>query len=156
MTALMQASHAIQPMAPDAIKRVQALESELAKRPQVDVKTEHVLHAGMYARTITIPAGVALTGALIRVATVLIINGDTDVFVGGETKRLTGYQVLPASAGRKQAFYAYSDTQVTMVFPTKASTVEQAEDEFTEEAHKLLSRHQGHNHFQGDTICQEQ
>ena len=35
---------------------------------QVPIETRHVLHAGMYARTICIPAGVLITGALVKVA----------------------------------------------------------------------------------------
>jgi hypothetical protein len=52
-----------------------------------------------------------------------------------------GYAVLPASAGRKQAFVAQADTRLTMVFPTSAKTVEQAEREFTDEIYLLGSRH---------------
>lgn len=152
---LVPTSNAIQPMTSEAIDKVRALENQLAALPQVEIETHHALHGGMYVRTITIPAGVALTGALIRVATVLIINGDADVYIGKSTKRLRGYNVLQASAGRKQAFYAHKDTQVTMVFPTDATTVEQAENEFTEEADRLLSRKQNRT-FQGELICQEQ
>lgn len=152
---LVPTPNAIQPMTSEAIDKVRALEDQLAALPQVEIETHHALHGGMYVRTITIPSGVALTGALIRVATVLIINGDADVYIGSTTKRLRGYNVLQAGAGRKQAFYAHKDTQVTMVFPTDATTVEQAENEFTEEADRLLSRKQNRT-FQGELICQEQ
>lgn len=144
----------IAPMAPEAIQLVRDLEALTEQLPQVDIETDHVLHAGMYARTIRIPAGVVLTGALIEVDTVLIVQGDTDVFIGGDTVRLTGYHVLQASKGRKQAFYAHADTYVTMVFPSQASTVEQAENEFTNEADRLLSRRQ--QDTQGEHLCQEQ
>jgi len=148
-------TNVIQPMAPEAIERVRMLESQLAELPQVEIDTHHSLHGGMYARTITIPAGVALTGALMRVATLLIISGDADIFIGSKVIRFTGYNVLQAAAGRKQAFYAHKDTQVTAIFPTSAKTVEEAEDQLTEEASQLLSRKQDRN-FQGELICQEQ
>lgn len=108
--------------------------------PQVDIPTDHVIHGGMYARTIFIPAGVVLTGVLIRVPTMLIFNGHATVNAGDEPVTLTGYHVLAASAGRRQAFLAHGDTWLTMIFATKAATVAEAEDEFTNEAHLLLSR----------------
>ncbi len=133
---------AIPPMSAAAIESVRALEAAALQRPQVEIPTQHALHAGMYARTIRIPAGVLLTGALIKVPTLLMLSGDATVFVGDGAVRLTGYHVLPASAGRKQAFIAHADTDLTMVFPTHARTVEEAEAEFTDEADRLLSRRQ--------------
>lgn len=133
-------SNRILPMSDDAIAQVRALETESLKAPQVDIPTSHVLHAGMYARTITIPAGVLLTGALIKCSTLLIISGDAFVFLDGETVEFNGYGVLPASAGRKQAFVAKTDTRLTMIFATDATCVEEAENQFTDEPDLLLSR----------------
>lgn len=141
MTALATTSPSLPAMTAQAVDMVRRLEDELIDMPQVDISTAHVIHGGMYARTIVIPAGVVLTGALIKLDTVVIVNGDCTVFVGGDQpQRLAGYHVLPGGAGRKQAFLAHADTHVTMVFPSTAQTVEQAENEFTDEAHKLLSR----------------
>lgn len=141
MTALATTSPCLPAMSAQAIDMVRRLEAELIGMPQVDIPTSHVFHGGMYARTIVIPAGVVLTGALIKVATLVIVNGDCTVFLGSEAQqRLFGYHVLPASEGRKQVFMAHADTHVTMVFPSDATTIEQAENEFTDEAHKLLSR----------------
>lgn len=130
----------IPPMSLAAVDRVRAFEVENLKREQVPIVTHHLIHAGMYARTITIPAGVVLTGALIKRATILIVNGDAQVARGDDTVRLTGYHVLPASAHRKQAFYSYADTDLTMLFPTAAQDVRAAEEEFTDEAELLFSR----------------
>jgi hypothetical protein len=123
-----------------AIDKVRQLESITTEAPQVDIPTSHTIHAGVYSRTITIPKGVLLTGALIKIATLLIISGDVVAFIGSETKRLTGYNVLPASAKRKQAFYAIEDANLTMLFKTNALSVEEAEREFTDETEVLLSR----------------
>jgi hypothetical protein len=53
--------------------------------------------------------------------------------------------VIPASAGRKQVFVSRSTVTITMLFPTLARTVEEAEAEFTDEAAGLLSRRQDAN-----------
>jgi hypothetical protein len=133
------------PATPEPIvHRMRMLEQDLRSVvPQLPVETHHVLHGGMYARTIIIPAGCVLTGALIRVPTLLIIDGNVTVGTGVEAVTMCGRRVLAGSIGRKQAFLAHKDTYLTMVFATSAKTVEEAEDEFTDEAHLLLSRQPG-------------
>ena len=143
MTALVAAESRIPAMTPEAIGKVRDLEAVLQGMPQVDIPTDHVLHGGMYARTICIPAGVVLTGVLIRVPTLLVFDGDATVNAGDAPVRLTGRHVLAASAGRRQAFLAHADTTLTMVFASQATTVGDAEDEFTDEAHLLFSRKAG-------------
>ena len=82
----------------------------------------------------------AAWGALITIPTLLIMSGHATLFIGEEDVELTGYAVIPASAGRKQAIYAHADTLLTMLFPTAARTVEEAEQEFTDEPERLGSR----------------
>lgn len=149
---------AIAPMTPEAIDKVRQLEARTAELEQVEIPTDHVLHGGMYARTIMIPAGVLLTGAHIKRATMLVISGHVTVFIGAGTIEITGYQVLPASAGRKQAFLAHADTFVTMLFPSEAASIEAAEHEFTDEADRLLSRRQACESITitGEPKCLEQ
>lgn len=113
--------------------------------PQVAIQTTHHFHAGLYSRTIRIPAGVMITGALIKIPTLLIVSGHASVFIGGESRLLCGYHILPGQAGRKQVFIAHKDTDLTMVFASSASTVEQAESEFTDETSLLMSRQQPGN-----------
>ena len=134
-------SRAVLPtMTPGAISLARRAERIARSKPQLALSTGHVFHAGMYARTITIPANAMITGALIKRATLLIVNGDCSVFTGDEQPlRLTGYHVLPASAGRKQVFRTYADTSLTMIFPTQAKSVEAAESEFTDETDLLVS-----------------
>ena len=143
---LVVATPAIPAMSEAAIGKVRRLEAEVLALPQVAIATRHVLHGGLYARTITIPADVVLTGALIRIPTVLVMDGDAMVYLDGEAVRMTGRHVLPASAGRKQAFVALAETHLTMLFPTRARTVAEAEAEFTDEADALFSR-AGANHI---------
>lgn len=116
------------------------LERELRVRPQLELETHHFLHAGVYARTIRLLAGTIVTGALVKIPTVLIVSGDVMVTIGDEEVRISGYSVLPAAAGRKQSFVALAETHLTMTFATAAKTVAEAEAEFTDETHLLLSR----------------
>jgi hypothetical protein len=130
----------IAPMGDVAIENVRRLENLAREMPQVAISTDHTLHAGMYARTVFVPAGVMITGVMIKIATLLIVHGDVVVYVEGGPMQLRGYTVLPASAGRKQAFVAQTDAWLTMVFPTDAKTVEEAERQFTDEIDRLSSR----------------
>lgn len=143
MSALATRDICIPPMSPAAIERVTALQEVLLQCPQSDLVTHHVIHAGLYARTIRMPAGTVMVGALIKIPTLVIVNGHATVTVGDETVELCGYQVIPASAGRKQAWAAHADTDITLLFPSDARTVEQAEVQFTDDADLLMSRTQG-------------
>lgn len=128
------------PASREMIGKVIALENIVRQAPQLTIDTDHVIHGGMYARTITIPKGAALVGALIKIPTMVIVSGHCTVTIGDDVTELCGYQVLPASAGRKQAWVAHQDTDVTMIFPTTAKTVEEAETQFTDDANQLMSR----------------
>src|SRR6185503_4477287 len=99
---------------------------------QVPIHTDHLIHAGMYVRTITLPPGTVLMGALVKIPTIVTTVGEAKVFVG-EWIDVHGYSVLPARAHRKQIFVAVSALIVSMTFPTAARTVEEAEREFTDE-----------------------
>jgi hypothetical protein len=127
-------------MTTQAVAKVREFEHELAQMPQAEIHTDHLIHGGMYVRTIKIPAGVALTGAFIKRPTTLVVTGDVVLYTGDEALHLVGHHVIPASAGRKQAFMANADTWLTMAFPTSATTIEAAECEFTDDAHLLMSR----------------
>ena len=121
---------------------VRRLQDWALQQPQLDIPTHHTLHGGMYARTICLKAGALIVGAHIKVPTVLVLSGDASVFVGGDERerRYAGYHVVPAQPGRKQVFLAHADTHLTMLFPTSAQTVAEAENEFTDEAQALGSR----------------
>ena len=131
----------IAPMSDAAVANVRRLEAELRLMPDgVNFETEHLLHAGLYHRTICIPAGCVVAGAFVQIDTTVIVHGDITVYVDGEPLLLMGHNVLPAYAGRKQAAFAHTDTYFTMSFATNAKTVEEAEEEFTNEAGALGSR----------------
>jgi tetrahydromethanopterin S-methyltransferase subunit F len=126
---------------PEALKKIALVEEKVRTMPQLHIRTEHILHGGMYTRTVRLAAGVLITSALIKVPTMVIVNGTCRVFSGdSEWLELEGFNVIPANAGRKMVYVTASPTQITMLFPSRAKSVEEAEGEFTEEAETLLSR----------------
>ncbi len=88
------------------------------------------------------PAGMAFTSVLIKIPTLLVVNGECWVLSGDKWGHINGYAVLPASAHRIQAYVTIEKTEITMIFPSNAKTVEEAEAEFTDESADLLSRRQ--------------
>ena len=124
----------------EALEKIDDVQSKLLAAEQIDLATEHILHGGMYSRTIRLQPGVIITGALIKIPTMLIFKGHADVLLGDEWVEMNGSCVICGSAGRKQVFVTRSETELTMIFPTKAKTVEEAEAEFTDEAGRLMSR----------------
>ena len=89
------------------------------------------------------PPETLMTNVLIVIPTVLIVSGH--VLINGEdgTAEYDGYHVIPCPAGRKNAFYSLAETTLTMVFATDKQTVEEAENEFTNEPDRLGSRRDG-------------
>lgn len=128
------------PSSKKAIDHVTDLSAIDGLKPQIDPQVRHFIHAGMYARSVTIPPSVRLTGALIKIETILIVSGDCIVYLGEEVYHLCGYYTLKCSAPRKQAFVSRDTTNLTMLFPTTTNDVKKAEQEFTDEWRLLTTR----------------
>lgn len=133
---------AFPPTLPETADKVRQLENEIRKSPQLQFRTEHTLHGGMYSRTVRIPEAVMFTSVLVKCPTMLILNGVCDVLVGDIGIRIQGYNVIACEAGRKQVYLTRSLVEMTMIFPSNAKTVEEAEAQFTDEAGNLMSRTQ--------------
>lgn len=108
--------------------------------PQANIETEHLFHAGMYARTVWMPAGSVVVGAKIKIDTLLILNGHVRMKTGENWEELAGYCVLSGAAGRRGVVVVLEDTVATMIFPTNAKTVDEAERQFTDEFEELGTR----------------
>ena len=132
----------IETMSPIELATVRWLEKCLLNQPQLDLKYEHALWAGVYDRTVLVPRGHIITGAPVKIETLLTIVGDVIIGLDGNEQRVTGFAKIRAAAHRMGVFTALEDTYITMSFATKAKTVAEAEAEFTDEAHRLASRRQ--------------
>jgi hypothetical protein len=65
------------------------------------------------------------------------------MLVDGKRVDLDGYNVIPGMAGRKSLSVTRGEVEMTMIFPTSATTVEEAENEIFAEADQLMSRKDG-------------
>lgn len=133
-------------MSDRAIDLVYRIEAINLARPQTDLRFEHDFYAGVYARTMIVPdlppdSCCLITSALIRIPSLLIAQGGALLYIGqDEPRSLSGHTIIQAAAGRKQVYVAESNFRLTMIFASAAKTVEEAEEEFTDEAHMLQSR----------------
>jgi hypothetical protein len=125
---------------PISLDQVLKFEDALRTLPQVELPTHSLIHGSMYARTIFIPAGTALTGVLTNLDNICIIHGDISVTTDDDVVRFTGYHVIPASKNKKRIGMAHADTYWTTLIHTLNQTVEAAEDEMSNESHLLLTR----------------
>ena len=129
-------------MTKEEINVVYRIESVLKQLPQETIATEHIIHGGIYSRTIFMPKGLVITSAEIKIPTTLTICGQAKIYLGNNLIEADGYIVVPASAGRKQVIYAVSDVYLTMSFKTSSTTIEEVEQEFTDYYKDLISRHE--------------
>lgn len=117
------------------------VEYMLQNTKPVDIKIKHDICGNLYSRYCRVPKDVVIVGALLKVPTLLIINGDCIVYDGQKTQRVTGYKMIQGQAYRQSAFRALEDTQLTMLATVQGcSTVQEAQKYITDQS-MLLTNH---------------
>ena len=124
-------------MGVDTLQKMRQVHEALAVLPQVEIQMDHSIYAGIYTRTVFVPKNVVVVGVLVKKATTLIVSGHAKIFIGDQVTEAKGYLVMQGEPNRKQAALAIADTYFTMQFATNATTVEEAEAEFTDEVEQL-------------------
>lgn len=119
---------------------VRAVEDVLLSLPQVAIETHSLVHGGMCARTIVIPADTTLTGAQTNMDNICVVSGDITVTTDDGPQRITGFAVLPAKKGAKRVGMTHSETFWTTIWPTDLTDQAEIEAEMTSEADRLGSR----------------
>lgn len=127
---------------PATLDSLTHLQAAMANLPEVPLPTEHLLHGGMYARTVRREFDSVTIGSLITKATILIVHGSCSMLIGDRRVDLDGYNVLAGLPGRKSFSITRGPVEMTMIFPTNAHTVAEAENEIFAEAELLVSRKQ--------------
>lgn len=133
-------------------EQVRALEAQILELPQVDLQTEQLIHGGVSVRTVFIPAGAVVTGALTNLDNICIVCGDITATTDEGPIRLTGFNVIPAGKGFKRAVVAHEDTFWTTVHRTDKATQQEVEDEMTDEAAMLQTRRDGIEYVKPELI----
>ena len=99
---------------PDAADPIWQLEAELLKMEQVAMPIDHHFCDGIYARTMHIPKGTILTGAVHRHECFFVVRQGAMMITtdAGPVQVSAGHMTVSA-AGSKRAGYAIEDTVVT-------------------------------------------
>lgn len=123
--------------------KINKYEDILEQMPQVVLNTTHCVSGEVYARTILIPAGVSLVGAVHNKDHINIMCGDITVTTDDGMKRLTGFHVFATKAGMKRVGYAHADTTWSSIMHTKETEIDKIEEDITPDSHKLQTRRLG-------------
>jgi hypothetical protein len=116
-----------------AREKVVALEDEIAKLPQVDCPIRHFFAPGLYAREMTIPAGVVLTGAVHKTEHLSTVSaGRIIVDDGTGAKEICAPYTFVSKPGAKRAGLALETTVWTTYHPTETTDLDQLAEELTE------------------------
>lgn len=99
-------------------ERVRRLESELSKFPQVDCPVRNLFAPGVYAREMTIPAGVTATGAVHKTEHLSIVHGHCMVTTDDGVSEINGRTVFVSKPGAKRALHAITETVFLTIHPT--------------------------------------
>lgn len=90
------------------------LEAELLKLPQVDMPVTHAFCAGLYARTMHIPAGTVLTGAVHKEESFFLVRkGELIVSTDSGPQTIRSGDMSVSKIGTKRAGITLTDVEVT-------------------------------------------
>lgn len=102
-------------------EKLDALEAELFKHPQIEIPPRHYFAKGLYAREITIPAGTLLTGKIHTTQHINIISkGEISVLTEHGPRRVKAPCTLVSPPGTKRAGYAHEETVWTTIHANPA------------------------------------
>ncbi|CAG9256002.1 hypothetical protein [Paraburkholderia caribensis] len=120
-------------------ERVCALETQLEQLPQVDCPVRHHFAPGIYAREMTIPAGVVATGAVHRTEHLTIVSkGRLRITTDDGIREIAAPATFVSKAGIKRAAYAIEETVLTTIHATDETDVDMLVAQLTESTNAEL------------------
>lgn len=118
--------------APDIRAKILELEATMLQMTDhlIDLPLRHIFTKGMYAREITIPAGVTLTGKIHRTDHINVLSkGDITVWTEEGMKRIQAPYTFVAKAGTKRVGYAHTEVVWTTFHATEETDLDKLEAE---------------------------
>lgn len=121
-------------------EKVERLEQEMNKLPQVDCPVRHYFAPGLYAREITIPKGTVLTGAVHKMENLVVLSaGKLRLVTDDGTIEITAPHTMTCKPGAKNAAIALEDSVWTNFFATTETDTDKLVELLTEsKASELL------------------
>lgn len=104
----------------------------MLKMPQVELPVRHDFSPGVYARTLTIPEGVCLTGAVHKYEQLNILSkGTMKVLTEDGIQEVSAPFIVVSPPGTKRIAYAITDCVWTTILGTNETDPETIEKDFT-------------------------
>lgn len=111
-------------------EKINHLESDMMKEPQLEIKTTHYFSDGIYAREIFIPKGTLLTGKIHKTEHMNICSqGDISILTEDGMKRIKSPFTMSCRPGTKRVGYAHEDTVWTTIHGTHETDLKILESE---------------------------
>lgn len=120
-------------------ERVQRLESIIEKAPQVDCPVRHIFAPGVYAREMTIPAGVIATGAVHKTEHLSILSAGHCMLTTDEgAQELHAPYTGVSKPGIKRAIVAITECVLTTIHATHETDLDKLVEQLTESSRSEL------------------
>ena len=117
----------------DMRNKVNQLEQMVEQLPQVDCPVRNIFAPNIYAREMTIPTGVVLTGAVHKTCHLSILSkGQVRVVSDEGVIELTAPATLISQPGAKRAIFALSEAVSTTIHATTETDLDKLVTELTE------------------------
>lgn len=122
--------------------KVEALERELSRMPQIECPVNHYFAPGLYAREMSIPAGTIVTGAVHKTENLVVVSlGCLHIVTEDGTREVRAGDTFVCQAGMKNAVIALEDSRWTNILfnPENETDTDKLTEIFTEsKASELL------------------
>lgn len=117
-------------------EKVNALQAEMAKLPQIEPPTNHYFAKGMYAREMLASAGTVIVGKIHKQEHLFILTKGV-ISIGGQ-KPIEAPSVVVSPAGTKRAIFVLEDAVFMNVHITDKTDLDEIEAELIESEKLLL------------------
>lgn len=115
---------------PDLRKKILSMEAFMLEQPQVEIPVVHHFSPGIYAREITAPAGVMMTGMVHKFEHLNIMSkGEVSVLTEDGIKRLKAPCTFVSKPGTKRIGYVHEEMVWTTIHATTETDVAKLEAE---------------------------
>lgn len=112
-------------------EKVLAAEAEMKLQPQVELRVEHDFSFGVYARTVYIPKGVALTGHIHKYQNLnILIKGKMSVLVNDQMQTIEAPFKVISPPGTKRIAWALEDSIWMTIHGTNEIDLDKIENYF--------------------------
>ena len=121
----------IQPVNTISFEKVLAAEREMKLQPQVELRVEHHFSFGVYARTLYVPKGIALTGHIHKYENLnVLVKGRMAVPIDGRMQEVEAPFTIVSPPGTKRIAWALEDCIWMTIHGTHEKDIQVIENYF--------------------------